>query len=157
MLREKSIKIPELIDGIASYYVETPTLCMAAIRILVESSCKSFFQHLKEEENKFSFPSLVGRILNLQSCTETAPDYKEYILPHNQKFINDFKEISSKYNTVLSKDIKKNINAHIENIGLDMFVHNPNIVATDVTVYRSMQVFAPLLNFVFDVLLLEKS
>lgn len=157
LLREKSIKIPELIDGIASYYVETPTLCMAAIRILVESSCKSFFQHLKEEENKFSFPSLVGRILNLQSCTETAPDYKEYILPHNQKFINDFKEISSKYNTVLSKDIKKNINAHIENIGLDMFVHNPNIVATDVTVYRSMQVFAPLLNFVFDVLLLEKS
>lgn len=93
----------------------------------------------------------------MQSCTETAPDYKEYILPHNQKFINDFKEISSKYNTVLSKDIKKNINAHIENIGLDMFVHNPNIVATDVTVYRSMQVFAPLLNFVFDVLLLEKS
>src|SRR5699024_6417713 len=29
LLREKSIKIPELIDGIASYYVETPTLCMA--------------------------------------------------------------------------------------------------------------------------------
>ena len=130
---------------------------MAAIRILVESSCRSFFQHLKNEENKFSFPSLVGKILSLQSCAEANPDYKEYILPHNQKFINDFKEISNRYNTVLSKDIKKNINAHIENIGLDMFVHNPNVVATDVTVYRSMQVFAPLLNFVFDVLLLEKS
>lgn len=157
LLREKSLKIPELIDGISSYYVETPTLCMAAIRILVESSCKSFFQYLKNEENNFSFPSLVNRILSLQSCTETAPDYKEYILSHDQIFINDFKEISSRYNTVLSKDIKKNIKAHMDNIDLDMFVHNPNVVATDVTVYRSMQVFAPLLNFVFDVLLLEKS
>ena len=157
LLRAKSLKIPELIDGIASYYVETPTLCMAAIRILVESSCKSFFQYLKNEENNFGFQSLVNKILNLQSCNETTPDYEEYILPHDQKFINDFKEISSSYNTALSKDIKDNIKVHIENIKLNMFVHNPNVVATDVTVYRSMQVFAPLLNFVFDVLLLEKS
>ncbi len=35
-----------------------------------------------------------------------------------------------------------------------MFVHNPAIVATDTTVYRSMQIFAPLLNYIFDILLL---
>jgi len=34
-----------------------------------------------------------------------------------------------------------------------MFIHNPDIVATDTTVYMTMQIFAPMLNFIFDALL----
>lgn len=155
MLRNKSFKIPELVDAISSYYIEAPTLCMAAIRILVEASCKAYFQHLKNEENDFSFPSLVSRTMNLQSCVDTAPDYKNYVAVHEQAFIDSFKNVSAQYNTTLSKDVKANINNHINTIDLNMFVHNPLIIATDTTVFKTMQIFSPLLNYVFDVLLIE--
>lgn len=155
ILRNKSFKIPELIDAISSYYVEAPTLCMAAIRILVEASCRAFFQHLKNEENNFSFPSLVSRTMSLQSCVKEAPDYKTYVEPHQQLFVDKFNEVSQKYNTALSKDVRTNINNHINTVDLNMFVHNPLIIATDTTVFKTMQIFSPLLNYIFDVLLIE--
>lgn len=155
LLRSKSFKIPELVDAISSYYIEAPTLCMAAIRILVEASCKAYFQYLKNEENDFSFPSLVSRTMNLQSCVETTPDYKNYILGHEQKFIDAFKNVSAQYNIALARDVKTNINNHVDTIGLNMFVHNPSVVATDTTVLKTMQIFSPLLNYIFDVLLIE--
>ncbi len=155
MLRNKSFKIPELVDAISSYYIEAPTLCMAAIRVLVEASCKAYFQYLKKEENHFSFSSLVDRTMNLQSCVEAAPDYKNYVAVHQQVFIDSFKNVSAQYNTTLSKDVKTNIKNHIATIDLNMFVHNPLIIATDTTVFKTMQIFSPLLNYVFDVLLIE--
>lgn len=155
MLRNKSFKIPELVDAISSYYVDAPTLCMAAIRILIEASCKAYFQHLKNEENNFSFPSLVNKTMNLQSCVETAPDYKNYVTVHEQAFIESFRNVSTQYNTTLSKDVKKNINNHVDTIDLDMFVHNPLTIATGTTVFKTMQIFSPLLNYVFDILLIE--
>lgn len=154
MLRSKSFKIPELVDAISSYYVEAPTLCMAAIRILVEASCKAYFQHLKNEENDFSFPSLVSRTMNLQSCVETTPDYQTYILGHEQTFIDAFKNVSLQYNIALARDVKTNINNHVNTIDLNMFVHNPSVIATDTTVLKTMQIFSPLLNYIFDVLLI---
>lgn len=155
MLGNKLFKITELVDAISAYYIEAPTLCMAAIRILIEASCKAYFQHLKNEENDFSFPSLVSRTMNLQSCVETAPDYLKYIAVHEQAFIDSFKNVSAQYNTALSKDIKANINNHVNTIDLNMFVHNPLIVANETMVFQTMQVFSPLLNYVFDILLIE--
>lgn len=153
-LREHSFKLPELVDAISSYYVQAPTLCMAAIRILIESSAKAFFKHLVDEEVTDSFPSLVNRVMNIRDCHPKNPDYIKYISVQDPKFIAEFQRISVEYQVSLSKDVKTNINAHLREIALDMFVHNPAIVATDTTVYRSMQIFAPLLNYIFDVLLL---
>ncbi len=155
MLRSKSFKIPELIDAISSYYVEAPTLCMAAIRILVEASCKAFFQYLKKEENDSSFQSLVNRIMNLQSCVETTPDYLNYVASHEQSFIESFKNVSAQYTIELSKDVRTNIKNHVEIIDLNMFVHNPSVITTDITVLKTMQIVSPLLNYIFDVLLIE--
>lgn len=154
-LRSKSFKIPELVDAISSYYVEAPTLCMAAIRILVEASCKAYFQHLKNEENDFSFPSLVSRTMNLQSCVETTPDYQTYISGHEQAFIDHFKNISSRYNVTLARDVKTNINYHVSTLDLNMFVHNPSVITTATVVLKTMQIFSPLLNYIFDILLIE--
>jgi len=153
-LREHSFKLPELVDAISSYYVQAPTLCMAAIRILIESSAKEFFEHLVDEEVIDSFPSLVNRVMNIRDCHPKNPDYIKYISVQEPKFIAEFQRISAEYQVSLSKDVKTNINAHLKEISLDMFVHNPAIIATDTTVYRSMQIFAPLLNYIFDVLLL---
>ena len=156
-LREHSFKLPELVDAISSYYVQAPTLCMAAIRILIESSAKAFFKHLIDEEVTDSFPSLVNRVMNIRDCHTKNSDYIKYISMQDPKFIAEFQRISTGYQISLSKDVKTNINAHLKEIALDMFVHNPAIVATDTTVYRSMQIFAPLLNYIFDVLLLNIS
>jgi len=153
-LRERSYKLPELVDAISSYYVQAPTLCMAAIRILIESSSKEFFNHLVDEEVTDPFSSLVNRVMNIRDCNTKNPDYIKYISGKDPEFIAEFQRISAEYQVSLSKDVKQNINAHLREIALDMFVHNPAIVATDTTVYRSMQIFAPLLNYIFDVLLL---
>lgn len=152
-LRNNSLKLPELVDAISSYYMQAPTLCMAAIRILIESSCKSFFQTLVNEEMSVSFSSLVNKVMNLRDCNLQAPDYKKYISVQNPDFISEFHRISKEYQLSLSRDVKSNINAHLKTIELDMFVHNPNIISTDTTVYNSMQIFSPLLNYMFDVLL----
>lgn len=141
-LRAHSFKLPELVDAISSYYVQAPTLCMAAIRILIESSAKEFFEHLVDEEVIDSFPSLVNRILNIRDCHPKSPDYIKYISTQSPRFIEEYQRISTEYQLLLSKDVKTNINAHLKEIDLDMFVHNPSIVATDTTVYRSMQIFA---------------
>lgn len=130
---------------------------MAAIRILIESSAKEFFEHLVDEEVIDSFPSLVNRILNIRDCHPKSPDYIKYISTQSPRFIEEYQRISTEYQLLLSKDVKTNINAHLKEIDLDMFVHNPSIVATDTTVYRSMQIFAPLLNYIFEVLLLDLS
>lgn len=151
-LRVCSIKIPELVDAISSYYVQAPTLCMAAIRILVESSSKAFFKALYNEEVTDSFVAVVNRVINLRDCNAKSPDYIKYISSKDPTFIAEFTRISDSYKVVLSKDVKTNINTHIKEIALDMFVHNPDIIATDVTVYRAMQIFSPLLNYIFDVL-----
>lgn len=153
-LREHSFRLPELVDAISSYYVQAPTLCMAAIRILIESSAKAFFKHLVDEEVTDSFLSLVNRVMNIRDCHPKNPDYIKYISAQDPKFIAEFQRISVGYKVSLSKDVKTNINAHLKEIALDMFVHNPAIISTDTTVYRSMQIFAPLLNYIFDVLLL---
>ena len=156
-LRSCSIKLPELVDAISSYYVQAPTLCMAAIRILLESSAKAFFKALYDEEVTDSFQSVVNRVINLRDCHEKSPDYKKYISSKSPEFIVEFKRISDDYATLLSKDAKTSINTTIKEVELDMFVHNPDIIATDVTVYRAMQIFAPVLNYIFDVLIYVKS
>ncbi len=153
-LREHSFKLPELVDAISSYYVQAPTLCMAAIRILIESSAREFFEHLVDEEATDKFPSLVNRVMNIRDCYPKNPDYIKYISVQDPKYITEFHRISAEYQISLSKDVKTNINVHLKEIALNNFVHNPAIVATDTTVYRSMQIFAPLLNYIFDVLLL---
>lgn len=151
-LRTCSIKIPELVDAISAYYVQAPTLCMAAIRILVESSSKAFFKALYNEAVTDSFSGVVNRVIKLRDCNSKSPDYIKYISSKDSTFIAEFTRISDSYKAVLSKDVKTNINTHIKEIALDMFVHNPDIIATDVTVYRAMQIFSPLLNYIFDVL-----
>lgn len=156
-LRENSFKIPELIDSISSYYIQAPTLCMAAIRILIESSGKAFFQFIMEEETEEKLPSLINRILNLRDCNHRNPDYSKIVEKREQGFINEFQRISSEYQLELSKDVKKNINSHLSDLNLNSFVHNPNVIATDTTVYRSMQIFSPLLNYIFDVLLISEN
>ncbi len=157
LLRDCSIKLPELVDAISSYYVQAPTLCMAAIRILLESSAKAFFKALYNEDITDSFQSVVNRVINLRDCNEKSPDYTKYISTKEPSFIARFKEISDSYSALLSRDVKANINTNIKEIELDMFVHNPDIIATDVTVYRAMQIFSPLLNYVFDVLIFINS
>lgn len=155
-LRNSSFKIPELIDAISSYYVQAPTLCMAAIRILIESSMKEFFRSLIDEEIDDSFHSLVNRVINIRDCHPKNQDYIKYIDVQDPSFVAEFQRICVEHQSYLSKDVKTNINAHLKDIALDMFVHNPDIIATDTTVYRSMQIFAPLLNYTFDILLLTK-
>lgn len=152
LLRGCSIKLPELVDAISSYYVQAPTLCMAAIRILVESSSKAFFKALYNEEVTDSFASVINRVINLRDCNTNNRDYKKYLSAKDPEFITGFQKISDKYRAILSRDVKTNINTHIKEFELDMFVHNPDIIATDVTVYRAMQIFSPLLNYIFDVL-----
>ena len=88
----------------------------------------------------------------LKSENAKNPDYIKYISSKDPTFIAGFTSISDSYKAVLSKDVKTNIKTHIKEIALDMFVHNPDIIATDVTVYRAMQIFSPLLNYIFDVL-----
>lgn len=156
-LRQSSFKLPELIDAISSYYVQAPTLCMAAIRILVESSTKSFFQYLSNSETEGDFPSIVNKVLNIRDCNSKNPDYIQYIMSKDSNFKTEFDRISNEYNATLSKDVKKNINNHLNMIDLNMFVHNPNIIASDTTVYTSMQIFSPLLNYIFDILLFLKA
>ena len=153
LLRNYSIKLSELVDAISSYYVQAPTLCMAAIRILLESSAKAFLKAMHDEEINDSFQSVVNRVLNLRDCHEKNQDYKKCFDVKGPDFMARFKEISDSYETRLSKDVKTNINTHIKQIELDMFVHNPDIIATAATVYRSMQIFSPLLNYIFDVLI----
>ena len=155
-LRKCSIKLPELVDAISSYYVQAPTLCMAAIRILIESSSKAFFKSMVDEEIHESFQGLVNKVINLRNCSPKSPDYEKYICVKGEDFTSKFLNISDRYAIALSKDVKTNINAHLHVIDLDMFVHNPDIIATDTTVYRAMQIFAPLLNYIFEVLLIEK-
>lgn len=156
-LRSCSIKLPELVDAISSYYVQAPTLCMAAIRILLESSAKAFFKSLNDEEVTDSFQGVVNRVINLRDCCAKSPDYTKCISSKSPDFIAEFKRISDDYATLLSKDAKTNINTTIKEIELDMFVHNPDIIATDVTVYRAMCIFAPVLNYIYDVLIYIKS
>ena len=64
-----------------------------------------------------------------------------------------FNEISQKHGSKLTKDVKKNIQNSIKDIDLDMFVHNPNIIGIGDTVVRVMEIFAPLLNYIFDILI----
>ena len=156
-LRKHSFKLPELIDTISSYYVQAPTLCMAAIRILIESSAKAFFEYLSGEKEVDSFPSLVNRVINIRDCNPKNLDYIKYISHQDPKFVAEFRHVSTEYQTDLSKDGKKNINTHLNEIDLDMFIHNPNAVATDTSVYKSMQIFSPLLNYIFDILLLPQN
>lgn len=125
---------------------------MAAIRILVESSSKAFFKALYNEEVTDSFASVINRVINLRDCNTNNRDYKKYLSAKDPEFITGFQKISDKYRAILSRDVKTNINTHIKEFELDMFVHNPDIIATDVTVYRAMQIFSPLLNYIFDVL-----
>lgn len=154
LLMKYSIKLPELVNAISSYYVQSPTLCMAAIRILIESSAKAYFKSLSNEEIAWSFSSVVNRVINLRECDENSPDYIKYVAGQSSDFITKFKRISAEYASLLSKDVKANINSTLKEIELDMFVHNPDIIATDTTVYRTMKIFAPLLNYIFDVLII---
>ncbi len=130
---------------------------MAAIRILVESSTKAFFKSLYDEEVTDSFHSVVDRVINIRNCDSRSPDYIKYIGSKDPTFISQFHTISDQHKPTLSKDAKKNIDTLIKDIDLNMFVHNPEIIATDVTVYRAMQIFSPLLNYIFDILIFVSS
>lgn len=90
----------------------------------------------------------------IASALETF--YGTYVATQSPEFISAFKTISNQYKITLSKDVKANINNHVNTIGLNMFVHNPQVIASDATVFMSMQVFAPMLNFIYDILLIEK-
>lgn len=153
-VRSCSYKLPELIDAISSYYMQAPTLCMAGVRVLLESAAKAFFLTFNIDEVDCSLPSLLDRIMNLRDCHPKNPDYQKYIESQGLTYKDRFDVVASKYALVLAKDVKENIRAHLKEIDLNMFIHNPNIIATDTTVYKSMQIFAPLLNFIFDVLLI---
>lgn len=157
-LRDHSFKLTELIDGISSYYVQVPTLCMAAIRILIESSTKSFFQSLtRQEAQDISFQSFIDKVFNIRQCNEKNNDYISYVMSKDDNFISEFKRISNEYNVILSKDGRKNIESHLKTIDLDMFVHNPNTISNNEMVYSSMKIFSPLLNYIFDILLFLKT
>ena len=54
-LRPCSGKLSELVNAISLYCNDAPTLCMAGVRILVESSSKAFFVDLGQEEIKDGF------------------------------------------------------------------------------------------------------
>lgn len=155
-LKNKNYKIPELIEAISSYYISAPTLCMAAIRILVESSCKEFFTVVTKREMDSDFPQLVSKILNMRDCDERNPDYRIAVETQSQSFMDMFNSIAKSNEFSLSKDVKKNINNHLSEISLNAFIHNPKVYATDVTVYNSMQILSPLLNFIFEIILIEE-
>lgn len=154
-LRAKSFKLPELIDAISSYYVQSPTLCMAAIRILIESSSKEFFNRVIGEYLDCGVQSIVNRVINIRDCNQSNPDYTKCTSGKSSVYLSEFQRISTEHQSLLTRDVKNNINIHFKEIDLDMFVHNPAIIATDTTVFRSMQIFSPLLNYIFDILLIE--
>lgn len=155
-LRTNLFKLPELVDAISSYYVQAPTLCMAAIRILIESSSKEFFRLVTGESLDCSVQGLVNKVINIRDCNQGNPDYTKCVSTNSPKYVAEFQRISAEHQITLDRDVKTNINTHLKEIDLDMFVHNPAIIATDTTVFRSMQIFAPLINYVFDVLLIDK-
>ena len=152
-LRLYSTRLPELVDAISLYYDTAPTLCMAGVRILVELSSKAFFEALGQEGDKGSFESVVNRVIKIQDCNTGNPDYGTYISQREESFVLRFNEISQKHGSKLTKDVKKNIQNSIKDIDLDMFVHNPNIIGIGDTVVRVMEIFAPLLNYIFDILI----
>lgn len=126
---------------------------MAGVRILVELSSKAFFEALGQEGDKGSFESVVNRVIKIQDCNTGNPDYGTYISQREESFVLRFNEISQKHGSKLTKDVKKNIQNSIKDIDLDMFVHNPNIIGIGDTVVRVMEIFAPLLNYIFDILI----
>ena len=156
-LRDCSIKIPELIIAISSYFREAPTLCMAAVRILVDCSTRAFIASILNEEAGDNLQGTVNRVMNICECNSNNKDYCSLSKNREFAFINGFNSISSKYKLLLSRDVRKNINYTIDEIDLNMFVHNPNIIATDTTVQKTMQIFSPLLNYIFEVLILDSS
>lgn len=153
-LRSKAFKVTELIDGISANYVQCPTLCMAAIRVLLEASINTFFEKFSYELLDISLDGMMNKVMNISACNEKDPDYVKYIGTKDRELVNKFKEISLGYASSFSKDGKKNINNHYKEIDLNMFIHNSSVTATDRTVFQTMQIFAPLLNYIFDILLL---
>lgn len=156
LLENKSFKISELVRAISAYYLNAPTLCMAAIRILLESACRAFFEELSGTEIDWSFEGIIDKVLNMRNCSEMDKDYQKYIAIQKPEFIQKFKDISQKYNTALSRDGRKNIKNHLQSIDLNMFIHNPIAFSNDLMVLNTMKIFSPLLNFIFDVLLIKK-
>jgi ATP-binding region ATPase domain protein len=150
-LRPCSGKLSELVNAISLYCNDAPTLCMAGVRILVESSSKAFFVDLGQEEIKDGFESVVDRVINIQDCHDNNNDYKTYISGREKEFVDRFGQISKKHN--LTRDVKKRIKSCIKHTDLDMFVHNPHIIAVSNDVAGAMEIFAPLLNYIFDILI----
>lgn len=153
-LRSKAFKITELIDGISANYVQCPTLCMAAMRVLLEASINTFFEKFSYELLDISLDGMMNKVMNISACNEKDPDYVKYIGTKDRELVNTFKGISLRYASSFSKDGKRNINNHYKEIDLSMFIHNSSVTATDRTVFQTMQIFAPLLNYIFDILLL---
>ena len=56
---------------------------------------------------------------------------------------------------LFGKDVRANVNNHVNAIDLNMFVHNSSMIVTDTTVLKTIRIFSPLLNYIFDVLLIE--
>lgn len=153
-LRNSAFKITELIDGISANYIQCPTLCMAVIRVLLEASTNAFFEKLSSEQLDISLDGLINKVMNISECNEANPDYVKYISNKDQEFITNFKTISREYAAIFSKDVKKNIKTHYKEIDLNMFIHSSGAITTDRTVFQTMRIFSPLLNYIFEILLL---
>ncbi len=156
-LRRCSIKIPELVDAISSYYQEAPTLCMAAVRILVDCSTRAFILSVLNEDAGNNLQGNVDRVIKICECNKNNSDYTNCIERKGSQFVNGFNSISSKHKLSLSREVRKCIDNTIKDIDLNMFVHNPNAIATDTTVQKTMQIFAPMLNYIFEILILDYS
>lgn len=156
-LRQCSIKIPELIDAISSYYHESPTLCIAAVRILIDCSTRSFLTSVLDEDAGDNLKGAINCVMNICECNSNDKKYNKICSGKEKVFINEFNSISAKHKRILSRAVRRCINNTIDEIDLNMFVHNPNAIATDTTVKTTMQIIAPLLNYIFEVLILDYS
>ena len=92
--------------------MQAPTLCMAGVRVLLESAAKAFFLTFNIDEVDCSLPSLLDRIMNLRDCHPKNPDYQKYIESQGLTYKDRFDVVASKYALVLAKDVKENIRAH---------------------------------------------
>ena len=130
---------------------------MAGVRILVECSCRAFILAVIKEDSDDGFINVVNRVLNIRDCNDKNEDFKTCKEIWNSTYIKSFEAISDSYRLDLTRDVKRNINNTVKEVDLNMFVHNPRSLSTEMAVQNTMRIFAPLLNYITDVLVFTNS
>ncbi|MBR4254777.1 MAG: ATP-binding protein [Lentisphaeria bacterium] len=140
-------KISDVIASISESYTNHPTLCMIAMRPLVEFALKAFILEFyskpesdaifAKEKNNRSF----GVIDNLTSLFQRIRNKKLAIAP----------SILSKYEKTLI-DCSGHITKAYDKLDLNAYVHNPNTHASPNEVMQFMKKLQPFLNFVIEAL-----